>query len=138
MREALCQRFYAHVGRKAGEIFVSDGSKCDIGRLQMMFGAGVSVAVQARHAPFPIHVSFWRGRERGCAGAPRAFSHTRVERCALVSCACQLWHDPVSASQRQNTLQQLPIIRPPKVADRAGKCRTPATPCTWIRRSSWA
>ena len=50
MREALCQRFYAHVGRKAGEIFVSDGSKCDIGRLQMMFGAGVSVAVQVLHA----------------------------------------------------------------------------------------
>ena len=29
------------------EVFVSDGSKCDIGRLQMMFGSGVSSAVQA-------------------------------------------------------------------------------------------
>ncbi len=46
VREALCERFYAAVGRKPSEIFVSDGSKCDIGRLQMMFGAGVSVAVQ--------------------------------------------------------------------------------------------
>ena len=46
LREALCQRFYSHVGRKPGEIFVSDGSKCDIGRLQMMFGADTTVAVQ--------------------------------------------------------------------------------------------
>jgi hypothetical protein len=40
------------VGRKPGEIFVSDGSKCDIGRLQLMFGADVSVALQvgALHA----------------------------------------------------------------------------------------
>lgn len=36
------------VGRKPNEIFVSDGSKCDIGRLQLMFGADVSVALQVR------------------------------------------------------------------------------------------
>ena len=48
VRQALCDRFYAHLGRKANEVFVSDGSKCDIGRLQMMFGAQTSVAVQAR------------------------------------------------------------------------------------------
>ena len=47
LREALCSRFYAHVGRKPNEIFVSDGSKCDIGRLQMMFGSDTTVAVQA-------------------------------------------------------------------------------------------
>ena len=46
VREALCNRLYSHVGRHAGEVFVSDGSKCDIGRLQMMFGAGTSVALQ--------------------------------------------------------------------------------------------
>ena len=36
------------MGRKANEVFVSDGSKCDIGRLQLMFGADVSVALQVR------------------------------------------------------------------------------------------
>jgi LL-diaminopimelate aminotransferase len=46
VREAICERLYKGVGRKPGEIFVSDGSKCDIGRLQMMFGADVSVALQ--------------------------------------------------------------------------------------------
>ena len=48
MREALCRRLYERVGRKPAEIFVSDGSKCDIGRLQLMFGVDVSVALQVR------------------------------------------------------------------------------------------
>ena len=46
LREALCQRLYSTVGRKPSEVFVSDGSKCDIGRLQLMFGADVTVALQ--------------------------------------------------------------------------------------------
>lgn len=46
VREAICKRLYEHTGRKPSEIFVSDGSKCDIGRLQMMFGADVTVALQ--------------------------------------------------------------------------------------------
>jgi LL-diaminopimelate aminotransferase len=33
------------------EVFVSDGSKCDIGRLQMMFGSAVTSAVQVRARP---------------------------------------------------------------------------------------
>ncbi len=60
LRAALCERFYAAVGRKPGEVFVSDGSKCDIGRLQMMFGAGVSVAVQARTRG-RLHSQSWAG-----------------------------------------------------------------------------
>ena len=36
---------------KASEVFVSDGSKCDIGRLQLMFGKGISVAVQVQRCP---------------------------------------------------------------------------------------
>ena len=46
LREAICRRLYEAVGRKPNEIFVSDGSKCDIGRLQLMFGADVTVALQ--------------------------------------------------------------------------------------------
>ena len=53
VRQALCDRFYGHLGRKAAEVFVSDGSKCDIGRLQMMFGAQASVAVQASRSSAP-------------------------------------------------------------------------------------
>jgi aspartate/methionine/tyrosine aminotransferase len=31
---------------KPSELFVSDGSKCDITRLQLMFGAGKTIALQ--------------------------------------------------------------------------------------------
>ncbi|GAB4821306.1 hypothetical protein N2152v2_008352 [Parachlorella kessleri] len=54
LREAICNRFYASLGRKPNEIFVSDGSKCDIGRLQFMFGADVTVAVQ--DPSYPVYV----------------------------------------------------------------------------------
>jgi LL-diaminopimelate aminotransferase len=39
---------------KADEVFVSDGAKCDIGRLQLMFGAAVPVAVQ--DPSYPVYV----------------------------------------------------------------------------------
>ncbi|MDR2371083.1 MAG: LL-diaminopimelate aminotransferase [Treponema sp.] len=36
------------------EIFISDGAKCDIGRLQLLFGSGVPVAVQ--DPSYPVYV----------------------------------------------------------------------------------
>jgi LL-diaminopimelate aminotransferase len=54
LREAICRRLYDSVGRNPSEIFVSDGSKCDIGRLQVMFGADVSVALQ--DPAYPVYV----------------------------------------------------------------------------------
>ncbi|MDR0599354.1 MAG: LL-diaminopimelate aminotransferase [Treponema sp.] len=38
----------------AEEIFISDGAKCDIGRLQLLFGAGTRVAVQ--DPSYPVYV----------------------------------------------------------------------------------
>ena len=46
LRKAVCDRFYASCGLQPEEIFISDGSKCDIGRLQMMFGREATVALQ--------------------------------------------------------------------------------------------
>ena len=66
VREAICSRLYAGVGRKPQEIFVSDGSKCDIGRLQLMFGADVTVALQvcgAQHCHQCTSLAFLAG---GC------------------------------------------------------------------------
>eukprot|EP00884_Botryococcus_braunii_P000832 jgi/Botrbrau1/1074/Bobra.0076s0039.1 len=54
LREAICNRFYGSLGRKPNEIFVSDGSKCDIGRLQMMFGRDMTVALQ--DPAYPVYV----------------------------------------------------------------------------------
>ena len=36
------------------EIFISDGAKCDIGRLQILFGSGVKIAVQ--DPSYPVYV----------------------------------------------------------------------------------
>jgi LL-diaminopimelate aminotransferase len=44
------------------EIFVSDGSKCDIGRLQMMFGSGVTSAVQDPSYPVYVDTSVMMGQ----------------------------------------------------------------------------
>ena len=46
LRESIAGAFYGDTVIKPSEIFVSDGSKCDIGRLQMMFGSQASVALQ--------------------------------------------------------------------------------------------
>jgi len=54
LREGLAAHFYPNGLRTADEIFVSDGSKCDIARLQMMFGSTPTVAVQ--DPSYPVYV----------------------------------------------------------------------------------
>ena len=53
LREKISEVFYS--GKiKPDEIFVSDGSKCDIGRLQLLFGAKRSFAAQ--DPSYPVYV----------------------------------------------------------------------------------
>ena len=53
LREKISAVFYN--GKfKAHEIFISDGAKCDIGRLQLLFGSGIQVAVQ--DPSYPVYV----------------------------------------------------------------------------------
>jgi LL-diaminopimelate aminotransferase len=53
LREAIAKTFYPGLV-DADEVFVSDGSKCDIARLQLMLGAGQRVAVQ--DPSYPVYV----------------------------------------------------------------------------------
>uniref|UniRef100_A0A383VQ94 Aminotransferase class I/classII large domain-containing protein n=1 Tax=Tetradesmus obliquus TaxID=3088 RepID=A0A383VQ94_TETOB len=53
LREALASTFYPGMVA-ADEVFVSDGSKCDISRLQVMFGADKSIAAQ--DPSYPVYV----------------------------------------------------------------------------------
>jgi LL-diaminopimelate aminotransferase len=53
LREKISAVFYK-TQFKANEIFISDGAKCDIGRLQLLFGAGTKVAVQ--DPSYPVYV----------------------------------------------------------------------------------
>jgi LL-diaminopimelate aminotransferase len=53
LREKISSVFYRNMFT-AEEIFISDGAKCDIGRLQLLFGAGTKVAVQ--DPSYPVYV----------------------------------------------------------------------------------
>eukprot|EP00955_Chlamydomonas_euryale_P094894 364899-Chlamydomonas_euryale.AAC.34 len=61
LRDGIAKTFYN--GMVAGEeVFVSDGSKCDIGRLQWIFGADTTVAVQDPSYPVYVDSSVMLGR----------------------------------------------------------------------------
>jgi LL-diaminopimelate aminotransferase len=68
LREKISQVFY---GSKFGpsEIFISDGAKCDIGRLQLLFGAGTPVAVQDPSYPVYVDGSVLIGAAGGWEGS---------------------------------------------------------------------
>jgi LL-diaminopimelate aminotransferase len=53
LREKISAVFYKGAFTPE-EIFISDGAKCDIGRLQLLFGAGVTAAVQ--DPSYPVYV----------------------------------------------------------------------------------
>ena len=58
LRERIAEVFYNARGVSGKvlpeEVFVSDGAKCDIGRLQLLFGSGAGVAVQ--DPSYPVYV----------------------------------------------------------------------------------
>lgn len=51
LRKAIAETFYRDLEVKDTEVFVSDGSQCDISRLQLLLGSSVSVAVQDPNFP---------------------------------------------------------------------------------------
>lgn len=53
LRDRIAKTLYRH-RVKADEIFISDGAKCDIGRMQTLFGSEVSIAVQ--DPSYPVYV----------------------------------------------------------------------------------
>lgn len=52
LRTAIAKTFYSDID--ATEVFISDGAKCDIARLQSLFGGDVAVAVQ--DPSYPVYV----------------------------------------------------------------------------------
>eukprot|EP00897_Mesotaenium_endlicherianum_P004795 jgi/Mesen1/4343/ME000022S03628 len=62
LREAIRSTFYNDLGIKDNEIFVSDGAKCDISRLQMVFGPNVSMACQDPSYPAYVDTSVMMGQ----------------------------------------------------------------------------
>ena len=68
LREKISQVFY-HGRFAADEIFISDGAKCDIGRLQLLFGAETPVAVQDPSYPVYVDGSVLIGAAGGWEGS---------------------------------------------------------------------
>ena len=67
LRAKIAQKLY-RCPIDASEVFVSDGAKCDIARLQAMFGPDVRIAVQ--DPAYPVYVD--GSVIAGAAGAPAA------------------------------------------------------------------
>jgi LL-diaminopimelate aminotransferase len=68
LRGKIAEVFYGG-GFAADEIFISDGAKCDIGRLQLLFGAKARVAVQDPSYPVYVDGSVLVGAAGGWEGA---------------------------------------------------------------------
>lgn len=62
LRERIAEKLYQN-RIHAEEIFISDGAKCDLGRLQALFGSGISIAVQDPAYPVYIDGSLLHGVE---------------------------------------------------------------------------
>lgn len=61
LREKIASKLYKDL-IKPEEVFVTDGAKCDIARLQLMFGAGVTSAVQDPSYPVYVDTSVMLGQ----------------------------------------------------------------------------
>ncbi|MFN4175152.1 MAG: LL-diaminopimelate aminotransferase, partial [Parachlamydiaceae bacterium] len=61
IRERISSCFY-NGKRSADEIFISDGSKCDIGRLQILFGKDHTISVQDPSYPVYVDTSLIMGQ----------------------------------------------------------------------------
>lgn len=53
LRKRIAFKLYNNIVN-SNEIFVSDGAKCDLGRLQLLFGSDISIAVQ--DPAYPVYV----------------------------------------------------------------------------------
>ncbi|XP_004241409.1 LL-diaminopimelate aminotransferase, chloroplastic [Solanum lycopersicum] len=62
LRASIASTYYANVGLEENEIFVSDGAKSDISRLQVLFGSNVSMAVQDPSYPAYVDSSVIMGQ----------------------------------------------------------------------------
>lgn len=60
LREKIASKIYSGL-IQSDEVFVSDGAKCDLGRLQMLFGNDISIAVQDPAYPVYIEGSIIQG-----------------------------------------------------------------------------
>ncbi|XP_068659680.1 LL-diaminopimelate aminotransferase, chloroplastic-like [Aristolochia californica] len=64
LRAAIASTYYRDLGIEESDIFVSDGAKCDISRLQLLFGSNVKIAVQDPSYPVYVDTGVIMGQTR--------------------------------------------------------------------------
>ncbi|CAM8924924.1 unnamed protein product [Rhodiola kirilowii] len=62
LRAAVASTFYGDLGIEEDDVFVSDGAKCDISRLQILFGSDVTMACQDPSYPAYVDSSVIMGQ----------------------------------------------------------------------------
>ncbi|KAK1296117.1 hypothetical protein QJS10_CPB15g01592 [Acorus calamus] len=62
LRDAIASTLYGDLGIDEADIFVSDGAKCDISRLQLLFGSNATIAVQDPSYPAYVDSSVIMGQ----------------------------------------------------------------------------
>ncbi|MFC2174377.1 LL-diaminopimelate aminotransferase [archaeon] len=72
LRGKIAKTFYPNLA-SAEEVFVSDGAKCDIGRIQLMFGSSATVAVQDPAYPVYVDGSVMMGQTGDYSQAQKHF-----------------------------------------------------------------
>ena len=78
LRSCIAERLYSNT-IDAEEVFISDGAKCDCGRLQAMFGGDVRIAVQDPAYPVYVDGSAITGAAGRCVAG-------RFEKIAYMTC----------------------------------------------------
>jgi len=72
LRKKIAEKIYGRRVRPE-EVFISDGAKCDIGRMQLMFGSNATVAVQDPSYPVYVDGSVIVGATGGYNAASQEF-----------------------------------------------------------------
>jgi LL-diaminopimelate aminotransferase len=103
LRKKIIEVFYTRAASctfSIGEIFISDGAKCDIGRLQLLFGPGTPVAVQ--DPSYPVYVD-----GSVLIGAAGAWDKTGYEGISYLPCTMENNYFPNLSLIPENSLVYL-------------------------------
>ncbi|CAM6103718.1 unnamed protein product [Calypogeia fissa] len=81
LRAAIQKFVYTDTGVKANEVFVSDGAKCDIARLQLLFGPKATIAVQDPSYPAYVDTSVMMGQTGAFQTDVQQYSKIQYMKC---------------------------------------------------------
>ncbi|XP_050209514.1 LL-diaminopimelate aminotransferase, chloroplastic isoform X2 [Mercurialis annua] len=81
LRAGIASTYYGDLGIEEDDIFVSDGAKCDISRLQVLFGSNVTIAVQDPSYPAYVDSSVIMGQTGLYQKEAERFGNIEYMRC---------------------------------------------------------